>query len=85
VKDEQTLRLTGESRSGIYQVLATGFDEQASKHTEVTAYSKSRKTCVSNRRPVRQRVMVFFCSNTGSIRDDPYWTSRRNSLELTEY
>ena len=40
VKDEQTLRLTGESRSGIYQVLATGFNEQASKHTEVTAYSK---------------------------------------------
>jgi WD40 repeat protein len=22
------------------------------------------------------------CSNTGSIRDDPYWTSRENSLEL---
>ena len=25
-----------------------------------------------------------FCSNTGSIRDDPYWTSRKNSLELIE-
>ena len=24
------------------------------------------------------------CSNTGSIRDDPYWTSRENSLELME-
>jgi hypothetical protein len=24
------------------------------------------------------------CSNTGSIRDDPYLTSRKNSLELTE-
>ncbi len=24
------------------------------------------------------------CSNTGSIRDDPYWTSRKNSLELIE-
>ena len=23
-------------------------------------------------------------SNTGSIRDDPYWTSRENSLELIE-
>ena len=23
-----------------------------------------------------------FCSNTGSIRDDPYWSSRKNSLEL---
>jgi hypothetical protein len=22
--------------------------------------------------------------NTGSIRDDPYWTSRENSLELIE-
>ena len=25
-----------------------------------------------------------FCSNTGSIRDDPYWTSKKNSLELIE-
>ena len=24
------------------------------------------------------------CSNTGSIRDDPYWISRKNSLELIE-
>jgi hypothetical protein len=24
------------------------------------------------------------CGNTGSIRDDPYWTSRENSLELIE-
>ena len=24
------------------------------------------------------------CNNTGSIRDDPYWTSRKNSLELIE-
>ena len=24
------------------------------------------------------------CSNTGSIRDDPYWTSRKNNLELIE-
>ena len=24
------------------------------------------------------------CSYTGSIRDDPYWTSRKNSLELIE-
>ena len=29
-------------------------------------------------------VQVSFCSNTGSIRDDPYWTSRKNSLELIE-
>ena len=29
-------------------------------------------------------VKVFSCSNTGSIRDDPYWTSRKNSLELIE-
>ena len=27
---------------------------------------------------------VFSCSNTGSIRDDPYWTSKKNSLELIE-
>ena len=27
-------------------------------------------------------VKASFCSNTGSIRDDPYWTSRKNSLEL---
>ena len=31
-----------------------------------------------------QFVRVSFCSNTGSIRDDSYWTSRNNSLELTE-
>ena len=24
------------------------------------------------------------CSNTGSIRDIPYWTSRKKSLELIE-
>jgi hypothetical protein len=29
-------------------------------------------------------VEVSSCSNTGSIRDDPYWTSRKNSLELIE-
>ena len=27
-------------------------------------------------------VYVSSCSNTGSIRDDPYWTSRETSLEL---
>ena len=27
-------------------------------------------------------VEVSFCSNTGSIRDDPYWTYRKNILEL---
>jgi hypothetical protein len=29
-------------------------------------------------------ILVSSCSNTGSIRDDPYWTSRENSLELIE-
>jgi hypothetical protein len=29
-------------------------------------------------------VLVSSCSNTGSIRDEPYWTSRENSLELIE-
>ena len=29
-------------------------------------------------------VLISSCSNTGSIRDDPYWTSRKNSLELIE-
>ena len=29
-------------------------------------------------------VQVSSCSNTGSIRDDPYWTSMKNSLELIE-
>ena len=28
--------------------------------------------------------LVSFCSNTGSIRYDPYWTSRKNTLELIE-
>jgi hypothetical protein len=29
-------------------------------------------------------VQVSSCSNTGLIRDDPYWTPRENSLELIE-
>ena len=29
-------------------------------------------------------VGFSFGSNTGSIRNDPYWTSRKNSLELIE-
>ena len=29
-------------------------------------------------------VYVSSCSNTGSIRDGSYWTSRENSLELIE-
>ena len=29
-------------------------------------------------------VQVSSCSNTRSIRDDPYGTSRKNSLELIE-
>ena len=29
-------------------------------------------------------TLVSSCSNTGSIRDDHLWTSRKNSLELIE-
>ena len=29
-------------------------------------------------------VSLSSCSNIGSIRDDPYWISRKNSLELIE-
>ena len=29
-------------------------------------------------------VQVSFCSNTGSVRDDPYWISTKKSLELIE-
>ena len=29
-------------------------------------------------------IQVSSCSNTGSLRDDSYWTSRKNSLELIE-
>ena len=29
-------------------------------------------------------VQVSSCSNTGSIRDDPYWICRKNSLELIQ-
>ena len=28
--------------------------------------------------------LVQVCSNTGSMTDDPYWTSRKNILELME-
>ena len=34
--------------------------------------------------PVSAKILVSSCSNTGSIRDDPYWISRKNSLELIE-
>ena len=35
---------------------------------------------------MKQLMVLLFssCSNTGSIRDDPYWTSRKNNLELIE-
>ena len=41
---------------------------------------------VQNRKSIVSLVLVQVssCSNTGSIRDDPYWTSRKNSLELIE-
>ena len=29
-------------------------------------------------------VQISSCSNTGSIRDDPYWTSKKNILGLIE-
>ena len=30
------------------------------------------------------QYIISSCSNTGSTRDDPYWASRKNSLELIE-
>ena len=33
---------------------------------------------------VNSTISLKTCTNTGSIRDYPYWTCRRNSLELTE-
>ena len=43
-----------------------------------------REACCSQLRfvSISARIILPSCSNTGSIRDDPYWTSRRNSLEL---
>jgi hypothetical protein len=35
-------------------------------------------------RSINKVSLGFFYSNTESIRDDPYWTSRKNSLELIE-
>jgi hypothetical protein len=29
-------------------------------------------------------IKVSFCSNTGPIRDDPYWTSIENIVDLIE-
>ena len=31
-----------------------------------------------------KHLRVSFCSDTGSIRDDLYWNSKKNSLELIE-
>jgi hypothetical protein len=33
---------------------------------------------------IKKFVLVSSGSNTGSVRDQPYWTSRKNSLELIE-
>ena len=33
---------------------------------------------------INKFVLVSSCSNTGSVRDQPYWTYRKNSLELIE-
>ena len=37
-----------------------------------------------NDRGVQESYHKFACTNTGSIGDDPYWTSRKNSSELIE-
>ena len=34
--------------------------------------------------PWKLHEQVAFCSNTGSMRDDPYWNFRKNSLALIE-
>ena len=66
VRDEQTLTVKGESRSGIYQVLATGFNGQKSKHVEVTSYGKLiSQYIVNNYQHVHsavQRGALFLCS-----------------------
>ena len=36
------------------------------------------------KRCINYRTILNYCGNTGSINDDPYWTSRKNSLELIE-
>jgi hypothetical protein len=38
---------------------------------------------LASERPL-SKVRLGFCSNTESTRDDPYQTSRENSLELIE-
>jgi hypothetical protein len=45
------------------------------KSLELIKLSSMNKICLA---------YVSSCVNTGSIRDDPYWTSRKNSLEMIE-
>ena len=40
--------------------------------------------CVDGMILTGPRAVYPSCSNTESIRDDSYWTSRKNSLELIE-
>ena len=47
---------------------------------ERTVYSSQELSSVNK----FSLVQVSSCSNTALIRDDPYWTSRKNSLELIE-
>ncbi len=44
----------------------------------IVDYSILEKADVDSERAVSFDRLTSSCSNTGSIRDDPYWTSRKN-------
>jgi hypothetical protein len=49
-----------------------------------SAFERRKGHFRQNLRYINLLYPVSSCSNTGSIRDDPYWTSRKNSSELIE-
>ena len=50
------------------------------KHGAVYQYTRTQQYVIK----IIQGIQFLSCSNTGSIRDDPHRTCRKNSLELIE-
>ena len=51
---------------------------------QIITVTKLNCTSYEPRWTIRKNCLKTFCSNPGLIRDDPYWNSRKNSLELIE-
>ena len=64
-----------------FEKLRKDYEEVSRELQELKSMKSLDSNQVSNK---DSRVQTSSCNNTGSIRDDLYWTSRKNSLELIE-